>query len=186
MKIQKSNDYLAIINGPEDGTEFALITTPVFVGSDATCEANIRLDHTVQGVHARLTPVSKGYRVRSAGSAPVYVDGRRVGVVRSRKLQSGGSLKVGHTSLLLECGNNGLAANSSHSGVGDDIAWALKTVGERALATAGSLLRKGRGKFIFAAVVLLLLAVPSARHAALNVLGDLVRMLRELLTNVFN
>ena len=118
-------DSLIIVNGPEDGSEFAIIRSPLKVGSDPTCPVCITLDPSVEEQHVLLSATAAGYRVRQAGMSPVYVDGKKAGAIRSRMLRPGSYLEVGHTVLALECAPDGLAARS-HGGVKDsDVAWAL-------------------------------------------------------------
>ena len=118
-------DCFVIINGPEDGTEFPITRAPFFVGQDPSCAVNIRLDTGVRPHHARVTVVSDGYRVRSAEGAPVFVDGKRAGTIRSRIARSGGNIQVGHTLLALECAPDGLAGRSQGIVTESDFAWAL-------------------------------------------------------------
>lgn len=120
------HDTIMIINGPEDGTEFFVSRAPILVGTDPTCGVNIRLDANVQPVQAQLTPVGEGYRVRSNSNAPVYVNGKRAGGVRSRVLRPGDKLRVGHTLLALQCAPDGLASRSRGLVLESDLAWALR------------------------------------------------------------
>lgn len=128
-------DTLIIVNGPEDGADFSVSRSPILIGSDPACAVIIRLDSTVQGQHALAHAVAEGYRVRSTAGAPVYVDGKRAGRVRSRLLRPGGLLRVGYTDLILECSEGGLASRSKGLAVEHDLAWALR----RSIAKVGSL-----------------------------------------------
>jgi hypothetical protein len=132
-------DSLVVINGPEDGTEFAIARTPVYVGRDPACVANVRLDASVGDIHSLLTVVSEGYRVRRMDSGATYVNGKRVGRVRSRILRSGDVLQVGDTLLTLECSPDGLASRSRGLVHESDFAWVLRYVGGGALRFLGRL-----------------------------------------------
>lgn len=126
MKVSEIHDTLTVTKGPEDGSEYALTTSPVEVGTDPSCVVQIQFDVTVRPVHARLTAAKGGYRVRSAEGAPVHVNGRRAGTMRSRKLRPGGIIKVGHTELLLGCAAEGLATTARETWTDADLAWAIR------------------------------------------------------------
>jgi hypothetical protein len=119
------NDTLIIINGPEDGTEFPLTRSPLQIGMDSSCVGNIRLDASVQPVHARVSAVSNGYRIRAI-AGKTWVNGKRVGAVRSRILRKGDLLRVGQTSMCLECAPGGLASRSQGIQTESDYVWALR------------------------------------------------------------
>lgn len=116
-------DCLTVVNGPEDGTEFPIVRAPFYVGKDPASAVNLRLDSDVRPFHALVTVVSDGYRVRRGDTAPVYVNGKRAGMYRSRILRSGGLLQVGHTLLVLECAPDGLAGRSHGMVHESDFAW---------------------------------------------------------------
>lgn len=126
MKSYEYADCLIVVNGPEDGTEFPLVRGPVQIGRSPSCAVNIRLDENVRDVHALVTAVSDGYRVRRLAEAPVYVDGRRAGMFWSRIVRSGGYLQVGQTLLALECAPDGLASRSLGLASENDVAWTLR------------------------------------------------------------
>lgn len=121
-------DTLEIINGPEDGTEFPISRAPVIVGSDRTCDVNVRLDESVQRFHARLTAVGDGYRVRKIHGGSLRVNGKATGVIRSRVLREGDVLAVGKTEFYLRCAPDGLARRSRGLPVENDIAWAVRVL----------------------------------------------------------
>lgn len=139
MRSPGQPDCLLVVNGPEDGAEFAITRAPVYVGSDPSCAVVLGLDNAVHGCHARLTVVSDGYRVRGIGGARTLVNGTRVGTVRSRILRSGGHLQVGETVLLLETSPDGLASRSRGIVTESDWVWALSRAGETAGHLAGYL-----------------------------------------------
>ena len=118
-------DALAVINGPEDGAEFALTRSPITIGQAADCAVVVRLDNTVQERHATATAMAGGYRIRSAGG-PVYVSGKRTGSVRSRVLRPGEVLRVGYTEFVLECAPGGLASRSRGLSMESDVIWFLR------------------------------------------------------------
>ncbi|MEK7793286.1 MAG: FHA domain-containing protein [Candidatus Hydrogenedentota bacterium] len=118
-------DTLAVINGPEDGAEFALTRSPITIGQTADCAVVVRLDNTVQERHATATAVAGGYRIRSTGG-PVYVGGKRTGSVRSRVLRPGEVLRVGYTEFVLECAPGGLASRSRGVSMESDAIWFLR------------------------------------------------------------
>ena len=140
---------LEIINGPEDGTEFPINRAPVIAGSDQSCGVNVRLDETVQRVHARLTAVGDGYRVRKIRAGHLSVDGKAAGMIRSRVLREGGVLRIGNTELYLRCAPDGLAKRSRGLPTENDLVWCLRLLAGktwRALRWLGSFSR-GRSRF---------------------------------------
>lgn len=134
MSAAPQSDCFVVVNGPEDGTEFPVVRTPFYIGQDPSCAAHIRLDNTVQPFHALVTGVSEGYRVRSLNAAPVFVGGKRAGMLRSRTIRSSGYIQVGHTILAVECAPDGLANRSRGIVSESDFGWALRQ-GARALLT---------------------------------------------------
>ncbi len=120
-------DSLTVINGPEDGAEFPIVRTPVAIGQNPGCSVQIRLDRSVQPVHVSLNTVSSGYRIRSASNAPVHVNGKRAGKVRSRIARSGDVIRIGHTELVLECAPDGLAGRSRGISTDGDFVFSIKT-----------------------------------------------------------
>ncbi len=118
-------DVLVVANGPEDGAEFPILRAPFHIGRSHSCEVPIRLDSTVGEVHVLVTAVPDGYRVRRLEAAPVWVDGKRVGMFRSRIARSGSILRVGHTGLVFECAPEGLAARSRGIASDSDLGWFL-------------------------------------------------------------
>ena len=136
-------DTLTVINGPEDGTEFALTQREVLIGSHSSCSVNPRLDTGVEEIHGRVSAVADGYRVRSAGGRPVYVNGKAASIVRSQIVRAGDVLRVGHTELVLECSEDGLA--SRHRGVTleNDFTWALRRAAHHGVGITGTLSRLG-------------------------------------------
>ena len=117
---------LVIINGPEDGAEFPLVRTPVYIGHGPDCQAHVRLDTAIQPRHAMVTAVSDGYRVRAAGGPGVFVDGKRAGYIRSRILRPGGRLQVGHTQFTVQLAPDGLAKRSRGLRFENDFVWAVR------------------------------------------------------------
>ncbi|MBI2421816.1 MAG: hypothetical protein HYV27_03220 [Candidatus Hydrogenedentes bacterium] len=136
-------DRLEVVNGPEDGTTFTLVRTPLDIGADPACAVHLRLDGAIRRIQARLTVVSDGYRVRALDRQPVYVNGKRAGLIRSRILRNQGTLQVGNTRLALVCSNGGLAERSHGLPTESDAWWfihlALKTFLRFFLAIGGAL-----------------------------------------------
>jgi hypothetical protein len=125
MRESERADCFVVVNGPEDGTEFPVLRAPFHIGRDYACAVNLRLDGAVRSMHAEVSVVSDGYRVRRADVAPVYVNGRRAGMLRSRIVRHGGQVQVGETLLTVECSPDGLA-NRSHGIISEsDLGWAL-------------------------------------------------------------
>jgi len=134
-------DCFYIINGPEDGTVFPIVRSPFQMGREPACAVNVRLDEAVQPVHARVTVVSEGYRIRRTNTAPVTVNGKRAGAWRSRMIRPGDIVQVGHTQLTLQCAPQGLA-NRSHGIVTEsDVAWAARRAGQGLLKLGKWLLK---------------------------------------------
>lgn len=121
-------DMLEIINGPEDGTEFPISRAPLTIGSDRSCEVNVRLDESVQRYHARLTAVGDGYRVRKIHGGALAVNGKSTGVIRSRVLREGSVLTVGNTEFYLRCAPDGLARRSRGLPVENDVVWSIRVL----------------------------------------------------------
>ena len=130
MKKAGYPDCLVVINGPEDGAEFPIARTPIYIGKEPQCAVNLRLDSAIQGYHARVTAVSDGYRIRSIGGAPVFVGGKRVGTLVSRIVRDGEQMQVGNTLMTLECAPDGLASRSRGMPSESDIAWLLRQVAD--------------------------------------------------------
>ncbi len=112
MRAAGQPDAFVVINGPEDGAEHTVVRAPFHAGCDETCNLLLRLDKSIARHHALITVVSQGYRIRSLGSAPVRVDGKRASMFRSRIVRNGGILTLGHTQLALDCAPDGLAHRS--------------------------------------------------------------------------
>lgn len=121
-------DVFEVVNGPEDGAEFPVPRTPVDIGSDPGCGVHISLDPDVKWFHARVTVVSDGYRVRRLTGGPVYVNGKRAGVIRSRIARNGGIVQVGNTELALRCASGGLAGRSVGLPSESDLGWLLRII----------------------------------------------------------
>lgn len=153
-------DMLEIINGPEDGTEFPISRAPVIIGSDRSCEVNVRLDEAVQRYHARLTAVGDGYRVRKIHGGILAVNGKAAGVIRSRVLREGSILTVGSTELYLRCAPDGLARRSRGLPVENDIAWTVRVLARKiwsAIWWVGTL-SGGTSRFVRGLVLLFVMA----------------------------
>lgn len=121
-------DAFIVINGPEDGAEFPVARAPLEIGSDAACAVRLGLDDAIAPRHARATVEATGYRVRAAGPAPVYVDGKRAGLVRSRIAGNGSFIQVGNTTLAVACACDGLASRSRGLAPAGDFVWALRLI----------------------------------------------------------
>ena len=119
-------DLFQAINGPEDGAEYPVTRVSFDIGSDASCVVHLRMDPLVKYFNARATAVPDGYRVRRLTGAPVWVNGRRAGRVRSRVMRSGDILRVGQTELVLECVPGGVASRSRGLPMEGDVAWAAR------------------------------------------------------------
>lgn len=126
MHQEGESDRFEIVNGPEDGTEFPVVRTPQDIGAATHCGIFVRLDPDVRTVHARITVVAEGYRVRRLGNGPVWVDGRRAGLVRSRVVRNGGIVKVGNTELCFCAAPGGLASRSYGLPFESDFGWVLR------------------------------------------------------------
>ncbi len=148
IKIKGYSDYLAVVNGPEDGNQFPILRYPFEVGNEPSCAVCLRLDNTVRGVHARLSAVEGGYSVRAMSSAPVYVSRKRAGLVRSRVLKNGEHLKVGHTEFVLRCVEDGVANRSKGIITESDALWALRQSVSIGRAILSRVLRFAKG-FVF-------------------------------------
>jgi hypothetical protein len=119
-------DCFIIVNGPEDGTEFPVARTPLYIGRDPGSAVNVRLDSDVDPQHALATAVSGGYRIRATGPKPVVVNGKRIGRLRSAVARSGSTIQVGNTLLCVECSQQGLANRSQGIVTESDFVWAAQ------------------------------------------------------------
>ncbi len=128
------DDCFIVVNGPEDGTSFPVVRAPFQIGGDMSCTVNVRLDPGVKAMHALVTVVPEGYRVRRIDTASVLVDGQKAGMFLSRVVRSGGVVQVGQTQICLQCAPDGLASRSNGIVTENDLTWALRKMGERLLA----------------------------------------------------
>lgn len=153
-------DMLEIINGPEDGTEFPINRAPLIIGSDRSCEINVRLDEAVQRYHVRLTAVGDGYRVRKIHGGNLAVNGKAAGVIRSRVLREGSVLTVGNTEFFLRCAPDGLARRSRGLPVENDIVWTIRVMARKLWGAAWwvGTLSGGTSRFVRGLVILFVLA----------------------------
>jgi hypothetical protein len=153
-------DMLEIINGPEDGTEFPINRAPLIIGSDMSCEVNVRLDEAVQRYHARLTAVGDGYRVRKIHGGNLAVNGKSTGVIRSRVLREGSILTVGNTEFYLRCAPDGLARRSRGLPVENDVVWTLRVLGRKLWAAAWwvGTLSGGTSRIVRGLIILFIIA----------------------------
>lgn len=126
MRAPGQADSFVIINGPEDGTEFPVVRAPFHIGSDSTCPVQIRLDMNVEELHALVTVVSDGYRVRRTSRSPVFVNGKRTGSLLSRIVRNGGTVQIGNTLLAVDCSPDGLARRSRGIVYESDLGWAIQ------------------------------------------------------------
>lgn len=133
MRAAGQPDAFVVTNGPEDGAEHTIVRAPFHAGSDETCNVFLRLDKSVASHHALITVVSKGYRIRRLGPAPVHVDGKRAGLLRSRIVRNGGTISIGHTQLALDCAPDGLAHRSQGIVAESDFGWVAQQSARYAL-----------------------------------------------------
>lgn len=152
-------DRLEIINGPEDGTEFPISRTPAILGSDPDCAVSIRLDDMIHLHHARLTSVGDGYRVRKIRGGVLSVNGKPVGLVRSRIVREGGVVRAGRTELYLHCAPDGLARRSRGLPVENDLAWLLRLSARKGWEAIGWLGRRPRRRRARFRRMLILMAI---------------------------
>jgi len=134
------DDCFVIVNGPEDGTGFPVVRAPFHIGGDSSCAVNVRLDPAVKAIHALVTVVPEGYRIRRVDTAPILVDGRKAGMMISRVVRAGGIVQVGQTQLCLQCAPDGLASRSHGIVTENDFTWAVRKIGERLLALGADFL----------------------------------------------
>ena len=166
-------DILEVVNGPEDGTEFPISRAPVIVGMDLGCEVNIRLDEDIERFHARLTAVSDGYRVRKIRGGRLCVNGKRVGVLRSRILREGDILEVGNTEFCLKCAPEGLAKRSRGLPAESDLVWVIQAFLKRlfGMLRPGRRQRRGTLARLIRMVVIMFLAAAAAGYFWPNASG---------------
>lgn len=126
MNFKGLQDTLEVVNGPEDGTAFSITRTPCDIGSDAACGVNLSLDRAIRPLHARISVVGDGYRIRSLQGNITRVNGRRTGRLFSRIVRHGGLVQIGDTLLCLQCAPDGLASRSHGMPTDSDAAWLLR------------------------------------------------------------
>lgn len=174
MRAAGQPDALVVINGPEDGAEHTIVRAPFHVGSDDACNVLLRLDKSVLRFHALITVVSQGYRVRRLGAAPVRVDGKKAGMLRSRIVRNGGVVNIGHTLLALDCAPDGLAHRSKGIVAESDFGWAaqesarfafqrLRRIAGFAISLFGRIVSSWLA--VFAVLFLIYCFVPPIRYA---------------------
>ena len=138
MSYESTTDAFVVANGPEDGAEFPVTKGSFELGSSPDCQVSVRLDESIAEKHARATVVSDGYLIRSCGPSPVYVNGRRAGLMFSRIVRQGGRVQIGGTMLVCRCAPEGIARRSRGIRQTSDLVW-----GTRRLASgAGWLLTR--------------------------------------------
>lgn len=133
-----AHDTFFAINGPEDGAEWPALKPVVYLGRGTDCAVQVRLDAGVEAVHARANVEAGGYRVRSHRGAAVYVDGKKVTVLRSRILAPGSVLRIGDTELSLSAAADGQMKRSSGVRFDGDAMWMARAF----LRGAGRLVRR--------------------------------------------
>ena len=183
-------DTFVVVNGPEDGAEFTVSRSPVHVGSDSNSHIVLRLDNGVELEHCKLSAENGGYRVRGVGKGRSYVDGKRVGLVRSRIAKEGSTVQIGNTMMVLECAPDGLARRNRGVGPAADLIWAVRTlVTESWRAVSGlsrlifDMLRSFYSSWIAIAIILAIVyfTVPAFKYRADNFIG----WVRYTVTNVY-
>ncbi len=158
-------DRFEVINGPEDGTDFVITRAPFDIGSDMGCTVNARLDEDVKLYHARASVVSNGYSVRSLAGAPVWVNGKRAGRIRSRVAKDRDIIRIGRTEFMVLLAEGGLASRSYGLAAESDFSYAFRTFGRFLLAS----LRFAKGLLSNGTIrVLLLLAIILATASFLS------------------
>ena len=158
-------DHFEVVNGPEDGTQFPVTRTPLEIGSDAGCAVHLQFDRNVKRFQARVTVVSDGYRIRRKMSAATYVDGKRVGPIRSRIARSGSIVQVGDTQIAIQCSPDGLARRSHGLPTENDISWALRILFRflfKALTSPWAFLRRFLGKYFWILILLVIALLATA------------------------
>jgi predicted component of type VI protein secretion system len=165
VNAQTHYDTLTVINGPEDGTEFALTQRSFAIGAEGQCAVNLRLDQLVRTLHARAEVISEGYRLRSTSGARLFVNGRPAGAIRSRVAKDGDILRVGGTDLVLTCGAEGLASRSRGLRRQSDAIWAIRASAAGIAAVARGTSRATaktlgfvRGHLLFCGAIAVLIA----------------------------
>lgn len=126
MRTAGSADAFIIINGPQDGAEFPIVDNEVKIGQESDCAVKIQLDRNVQSLHAIASATGEGYRIRAASGAPLMVNGKSVGRMKSRLLRAGEVLTVGYTDLVLEISPDGVSRRSKGVKVQSDLSYALR------------------------------------------------------------
>lgn len=126
MRAAGQADCFVVVNGPEDGTEFPIVRAPFHIGHDGTCTVTLRLDKGIEDLHALVSVVSDGYRIRKSRDKAIYVNGRPAGALRSRIVRDGGMVQLGQTLLILECSPDGLARRTHGIATDSDLVWAVR------------------------------------------------------------
>ena len=157
-------DTFVIVNGPEDGTAFPITQKRFHIGQEPGSHVTVRLDRSVQPFHADVSVVSDGYRFRAAGAAPVFVQNKKAGLLRSRIARHGDTVRVGHTLFCVDCSADGLATRSHGLPLENDAVYLAKAfsyeLGRGALGFLGYFfgsLRRLLGSWVGVTIVLVLL-----------------------------
>ena len=178
MRAAGMPDAFTVINGPEDGTEFAISQRQFLIGHDSACAVNPRLDVAIEDVHGRCAAVADGYSLRNSGRSPIDVNGKAAGMIRSQIARAGDVIRIGHTELILECSADGIASRSRGIALESDAAWALRHAttfgvdatrwtGDKIMRTMSGMMRNKFSLFMVAGA--LYLFVPEFRNFATNV-----------------
>lgn len=174
MRGRGEPDAFVIANGPEDGTDFPITRAPFSIGANHDAGVRVVLDNGVKTTHAHVWAAPNGYRIRRADNAPVYVNGKRAGLVRSRIAGDGSVVQIGSTMICVACSPDGLASRSGGMVLESDLAWGARALFRNLLGLLKSTLhllilpfRRARGLIvpgILAVIVLALLFAPAARE----------------------
>ncbi len=182
MKQAGHPDDLVVVSGPDEGARFPIVRSPVYIGRDEQCAIRLLLDDTIEPYHGRLAAVSGGYRVRSIGGAPLFVNGVQASNRVSRILRDGEFLKAGNTLFTLECAPGGLASQGRAMPGESDVAWFLRHSGDVAARllrtsarfTAGALRETTRHwKFLVLLALLIAYIASSSFRESVNGLGSM-------------
>jgi len=143
MRSAGQADGLVVVNGPEDGTEFPIVRAPFHIGHDSGCTVTLRLDKGIEDLHALVTVVADGYRIRKVRDRPIFVDGRPAGTMKSRVVRNGGMIQIGQTLLMVDCSPDGLARRSRGIVSESDLGWAIAGGAKRAWRFVSNLVSTG-------------------------------------------
>jgi pSer/pThr/pTyr-binding forkhead associated (FHA) protein len=102
-RLAPADDYLMVMNGPEDGRIFPLVGASTKLGRLDGCAVTLQLDPTISRDHADILRGDKDYYIEDHSRHGTVVDGTRIS--GKTLLHDGSMIQVGDTVLRICCGH---------------------------------------------------------------------------------